>query len=76
MLYLLQGVASNINQQSSALLQGVLALFPRMPPHPTLVKTALSFLGKGLSQGQNLQYTVAATIIFVVAFYLAVKVYK
>jgi hypothetical protein len=45
-LFLLQGVASNVTQQSSPQLQTVLSLFPKMPPHPTLVKTALSLLGK------------------------------
>lgn len=44
-LFLLQGVASNLTQQSSAPLQTILSLFPRMPPHPTLVKTALGLLG-------------------------------
>ena len=44
-LFLLEGVASNVTQQSSPLIQNVLSLFPHMPPHPTLVKTTLSLLG-------------------------------
>ena len=44
-LYLLQGVVSNVTQQGSTQVQTVLSLFPRLPPHPTLVKTALSLLG-------------------------------
>lgn len=44
-LFLLQGVVSGTSHQSSHLLQSVLSLFPRMPPHPLLIKTALSFLG-------------------------------
>lgn len=44
-LFLLQGVASNVTQQSSPLVQSILSLFPRMPPHPTLIRTSLSLLG-------------------------------
>ncbi len=47
-LYLLQGVASHLHQHSSPHLQSVISLFPRMPLHPTLVKTALALLGKHL----------------------------
>eukprot|EP00731_Ephydatia_muelleri_P019156 Em0011g1196a len=45
-LFLLQGVASSgTSHQNSHLLQSVLCLFPRMPPHPSLIRTALAFLG-------------------------------
>ncbi|XP_064386855.1 importin-13-like isoform X2 [Halichondria panicea] len=44
-LYLLQGVSSHLHQHSSPHLQSVISLFPRMPLHPILVKTALTLLG-------------------------------
>ena len=44
-LYLLQGVSSHLHQHSSPHLQTVISLFPRMPLHPILVKTALALLG-------------------------------
>ncbi len=47
-LYLLQGVSSHLHQHSSPHLQSVISLFPRMPLHPILVKTAITLLGKHL----------------------------
>lgn len=47
-LFLLQGVASNITQHSSPLLHSILSQFPHMPPHPTLIRTALNLLGQSL----------------------------
>ena len=44
-LFLLQGTTSNINDQTALLFQEVLALYPRMPPHNTLAKSALRLLG-------------------------------
>jgi hypothetical protein len=44
-LFLLQGVSSNVTQHSSPLLHSILSRFPHMPPHPTLIRTALNLLG-------------------------------
>ena len=44
-LFLLQGAASNITEETSATFRNVLSLFPRMPSNNSLIKTALKLLG-------------------------------
>lgn len=44
-LFLLQAASQSVHDSSFPYLQLVFAQFPRLPPHPTLSKTLLTFLG-------------------------------
>lgn len=44
-LYLLQGVTLSVTQQSSSMLQNILRMFPYLPRHMTIMKSALGLLG-------------------------------
>ena len=44
-LFLLQAASQSVNDSSFPYLQLVFAQFPHLPPHPTLSKTLLTFLG-------------------------------